>query len=322
MAGVAGYALATYLAPKPAEPLQSPEPARPSIVVTVPVTPVSERPYLGIRYLSLTPETARQQGLTVEQGALVQAVEPGSPAERAGLREGDIITVFDGRRIDPQTLLADLIGQHRPGDEVRLTVLRNNREQQITLRLGAQPAGAPGAPPQPSPGPLPRITPPRPGPVVPIPGLADRPYLGIRYELITPEVARREGLTVQQGALIREVQPNSPAEKAGLRVRDIIVAVNGQMVNEANSLGDLVLKYKPGDNLELKIRRDSQEQTLRVTLSSWPADLPLPGAPDERPLPHFAFYSGNLSAVNPAGSNSVKVKTCRAPCIFATITPN
>lgn len=284
-AGVAGFAVARYLVSQVGPAPLPQETQRPPAVVTLPVTPSTGQPYLGIRYTSLTPETARRQGLNIDRGALVQAIDPGSPAEQAGLREGDVITAIDGREIDSQTALADLIGQHRPGDEVRLTVLRGSQQQQLTVRLGSQPAGTAVAPPRQSPAPLPRGTPFRPSPATPGPELANRPYLGISYEVITPELAQREGLTVQQGALIRQVRPDSPAEKAGLRPRDVIVAVDGQMIDDAHPLGDLVLKHKPGDSIELRVRRDSQEQTLQATLAQWPADLPLPGTPGEGPLP-------------------------------------
>ena len=72
-------------------------------------------------------------------GARVERVLPGSPAEKAGLRVGDVILEVDGRRITPGRSLADLIARYRPGDEVRLTVRRGNETLQVTVRLGEHP---------------------------------------------------------------------------------------------------------------------------------------------------------------------------------------
>lgn len=102
------------------------------------------RPFLGVRYLLITPALARANGLPVDHGALVlrgeatgaPAVAPGSAADRAGIRENDILLEFDGQRIDADRSLASLIRRKRAGDRVRLTVLSGGRERTVDVTLG------------------------------------------------------------------------------------------------------------------------------------------------------------------------------------------
>ena len=100
--------------------------------------------FLGIRYLIITPELAKANNLSVDYGALILrgeergqlAVVPGSPADKAGLEENDIILEFDGQRIDQEHILASMIRKRKPGDEVELKVLHKGEEKVIKVELG------------------------------------------------------------------------------------------------------------------------------------------------------------------------------------------
>jgi len=100
------------------------------------------RPMLGIRYIPINKELASLNDLPVSEGALVYrgdkgepAVIPGSPADEAGIEEGDIITAINGQKINEENSLAYLIQQFQPGDEVELTILRDKNEKKIKVRL-------------------------------------------------------------------------------------------------------------------------------------------------------------------------------------------
>jgi S1-C subfamily serine protease len=108
------------------------------------------RPWIGIRYVSITPAIAEENDLPVEQGAWItaadssgQAVDPivrGSPAEAAGLQDGDIVTAVDGTEIDADSPLDDILTEYAPGRTVALDVLRDGQELVLTLTLGTRPA--------------------------------------------------------------------------------------------------------------------------------------------------------------------------------------
>lgn len=103
-----------------------------------------------------------------------------------------------------------------------------------------------------------------------------KPYLGVRYISLDPDIAQQLGITQKQGAILigtsgqGAVAPNSPAAKAGLQDRDIILKVNGQMVDDQKGLSSHLSQFKPGDQITLIIIRDNKEQTVQVTLEEYP----------------------------------------------------
>lgn len=104
------------------------------------------RPYLGVRYVSLTDDYAYQYNLNVKRGAYLapsasgSSVVAGSPAEKAGLKEKDIITKIDGTAIDENNSLTSILGRHSVGDKVTLTIIRDGKEQTLTATLEAAPS--------------------------------------------------------------------------------------------------------------------------------------------------------------------------------------
>jgi len=102
------------------------------------------------------------------------------------------------------------------------------------------------------------------------------PYIGIRYIRLNKEIAKKENLLVDYGALVRGtaegpgVVPNSPAAKSGIKAEDIITEVNGEKLDQNNSLGTLIQKYGIGDTIEVKIKRGDETIFLKVILEERP----------------------------------------------------
>jgi serine protease Do len=105
------------------------------------------RPYLGVRYVQLTGDIADEFNLSVQNGAFIApsndpsnpSVISGSPAAKAGLKSGDVITAVNGTDIDQAHSLTSLLSQHQPGDKLDLTVLRGGKTQHISVTLGSVP---------------------------------------------------------------------------------------------------------------------------------------------------------------------------------------
>lgn len=119
------------------------------LIKTVLATGKFEQPYLGVRYLSLTPDYASQLDLNVSNGAYIipasqdsgqAGVVPGSPAAKAGLKEGDVITAVDGTKIDDRHSLTALLDQHSVGDTATLSILRSGKQQTAQITLEAAPS--------------------------------------------------------------------------------------------------------------------------------------------------------------------------------------
>lgn len=117
------------------------------LIDTVKQTGKLQRPYLGVIYIPITNDVAEQYSLSVKRGAYI--APPGiiganpiikdGPAEKAGLKAGDIILKIDGKNIDQTNSLSALVNKHKVGDKVALTILRDGKEQNIDVTLGAAP---------------------------------------------------------------------------------------------------------------------------------------------------------------------------------------
>lgn len=99
-------------------------------------------PYLGVAFRVITPELRDELDLDEEHGALVVEVVSNSPADDAGLQEGDIIHAVDGAEVNENHHLAELIGSFEPGQQIELTVIRNGRSITVEVELGTRPGGS------------------------------------------------------------------------------------------------------------------------------------------------------------------------------------
>jgi 2-alkenal reductase len=98
------------------------------------------RPFLGVSYQSLSPQVAAYYGINVTEGALIESVEQGSPAEKAGLQQGDVVTGLGGTTIDEEHPLAAALLNHKVGDAVQLAVNRNGQSLTLSATLVTRPA--------------------------------------------------------------------------------------------------------------------------------------------------------------------------------------
>jgi Do/DeqQ family serine protease len=175
------------------------------------------RPWVGAHLQSVTPDMARTLGMATPSGALVADVWPGGPADRAGVRQGDVVTSVDGQPVVDAAGLNYAVGTHRPGDSVRVGVRRGGGgEQQFTLRADAPPA---------SPSRDERV-------------IAGRnPFQGATVVNLSPAVADELGLDpfVGEGVLVTKTGQGAAAQ-VGLQPGDIVRAVNGRKIQSVRDL--------------------------------------------------------------------------------------
>jgi len=114
------------------------------IISSVKITGKISRPYIGVQYTMLTPDVAKQLDISVQQGAYVStqpgSVVTGSPAEKAGLAAGDVITAINGKQLDEKTSLTSAVGKFKVGDTIELTVIRGGKEQKFNVTLAEAPS--------------------------------------------------------------------------------------------------------------------------------------------------------------------------------------
>ncbi|MBW3624853.1 MAG: Do family serine endopeptidase [Armatimonadetes bacterium] len=209
-------------------------------------------------------ENPRAFGLPPDtEGVLVEAVEPNSPASRAGLQPGDVILRFNNEKVSDSVEFQQRVGRAEIGSTATVEALRNGNTVTLRPRLEELKEDAPAAPtPTPPAGAAPGV-------------------LGVQIAAVTPELARRFNLQVQQGVVIVGLQPNSPAERAGLQPGDLIRRVGQTPVTtpeEVQAAVKQILSRQTGElkSVALYVSRGEESRYLTVpvrdgTVSSPPA---------------------------------------------------
>jgi len=202
-------------------------------------------------------------------GAVIIEVMADSPAEQAGLEVGDHITAVEGQRVDAENDLAALIAAHEPGDTVTVEIAQpGETSREVMVELGEHPEEEGKAYLGVRYMSLPHID---------MPGRHELPHFRMPrfdFDLNEEHFGLRPGKEVQQGAIIRRVVEDSPAEAAGLQKGDVVTAVDGQPVENPRALVDAVSEREPGDTLTLTVVRpdETEEREVEVTLAEDPED--------------------------------------------------
>jgi S1-C subfamily serine protease len=226
---------------------------RPAAPAAEAADPAAGRGWLGVQIQPLD-EGLREAFDFRKPGVLVREVSPASPAERAGLKRGDILVSVDGVKVPSPDEFTALIRRHDPGDSVAIGRVRDGREQRVDIMLAAAPARAP-RPVRPARGPERYL---------------DGAHLGARIATLGPDLASYFALEPEQGVLVLEVTPESPAARAGIKPGDVITAMNGDRVANPAALLAWLDERKPGDQVTLKVVRHGKPVELTATLDPAP----------------------------------------------------
>ena len=206
------------------------------------------RGMLGVGIQQVTSDIAQSMGLKQVRGVLVNSVTSGGPADKAGIKTGDVILQLNGKDVTDSNSFRNQIAGTPPGTEVTLTIQRDNAEQQVRARLGeltpesARAGAGPG-------------------------GGNQGERLGITVAPLTPDLAAQLNLPRgTQGVVIQSVDPNGPAAQAGLQAGDVIQQVNRQPVRSPEDIRGLLAKSGDRSPL-LLINRGGQTIFVAVPLS-------------------------------------------------------
>ncbi len=194
------------------------------------------RGYLGVNIQTVTPELAKSLNLKDKKGALVADVTPGSPAEAAGIRRGDVIARFDGREVSEMHTLPPLVAATPIGKEVPITIFREGTEQTLRVKVGRMP----GEPAEAS------------GPAEP-----GESKWGLALRDLDARTAQGRGFKPGEGVLVAAVRAGSAAERAGIRPGDVIVEVNRRKVTTVKDV-QAMAQEEPDARLLLVLLRRGQ----------------------------------------------------------------
>jgi serine protease Do len=199
-----------------------------------------DRGYLGVGMQDLTDDIADALGLPKNRGTLVSRVEPGQAAEKAGIKQGDVIVKVGGKDVTPDQTLSYLVANTAPGTKVPLEVLRDGKPQTITVTVGKRPPEEQLAQFDPEDDAT--------GPGGNAPGADSMAAasLGVAVTPLTPQIAGSIGIdaTKVNGVVVLTVDPNSDAAGKGLKRGDLIVSVNRTPVTNAADIARIVTQSK------------------------------------------------------------------------------
>jgi len=210
-------------------------------------------------------------------------VEKDSPAELSDLKEGDIVLQFDGEDVDDDEMLAKMIRKRKPGETVTLKVERKGKTQDVKVKLGefteedvwreferkfpdlfrARPDIDIG-----------RVKPRAfTRPEVFRWSFGERKYIGVYIQELNRELSEYFGVDKGTGLLIERIEEGGPAEKAGLRVGDVIISADGERLESTQELSELIQDKKEGEKVTIEFIRDKKKRTVGVEVKEEKTNL-------------------------------------------------
>ncbi len=202
------------------------------------------RGMIGVQVQNVTPELAKSFGMSEARGALVAEVNPDSPAQKAGIHQGDIIIEFNGHPIHEMNELPRMVASIAPGAKATLKVLRNGKEKTLNLTIveltDERQAQAKEE------------------------GKAEKTPLGLEVQNLTPALAQQFRLRDNKGVVVVQVESGTPAAEANIRPGDLILEVNGVVVGTVKEYREAVAKVKKDSVARFLIKRAGRTLYLTV----------------------------------------------------------
>ena len=202
------------------------------------------RGWLGVMIQHVTADLADKFGLDRPIGALVGEVMENSPAEKAGIKQGDVIIEFMGREITDMATLPSFVALTPVDTEAELTIIRKGKRKKIKVTIGKLDEEQVGTGSSAS--------------------ESINRKLGLTVQELTPELAKTLGIEDQEGLIISDVESGSPAAAARIKRGEIILEVNQKPVASIKEFKDILRKIKPEDNILLLTKRDDHTRFVVV----------------------------------------------------------
>jgi serine protease Do len=200
------------------------------------------RGWLGVSIQEVTPGLAKSFNLKEKKGALVAQVISGSPAEKAGIEQGDIIVEFDGKEVNDSKDLPRMVASTPVGKAVTIKLIRNGKFLDRQMKVGEMEEK------------------------VEVAEAPSHKSLGITVQNLTPEIARGLGLKKDTGVVVTRVESGSPAADAGIQTGDVVHEVNRKPVKNVEDFVQKVDQAKGQDNILLLIQRGQNNLFAALTL--------------------------------------------------------
>ncbi len=203
------------------------------------------RGWMGVQIQRLTPELAKSFGLEEAKGALVGGVVPDDPADKAGIKRGDVIVAFDGKKVESERDLVAMVGKTPVNKEVDVKAIRGGKEKDFKVKVTKKAEQTQEA-------------------AASKEGAEDK--LGLTVQDLTEDMAKKLGMESAEGVLVTAVTGGSPAEEGGLRRGDVILEANRKAVKSVNDFRGTVAKMEADQLILFLVQRQGGTQYLTVKI--------------------------------------------------------
>ncbi len=214
-----------------------------------------ERGWFGTYIQDISHDMAKKLGLESTAGAMVSEIQSDSPAEAAGIEDGDVIIAFDGQSVDDVQHLRFLVAATKPETTVTVTVMRYGQKKDIEVTIGAMSSDTTEHSAKPK-RERERVR---------------RGRLGVEIQDVDEDLAEKLQLEEPRGALVSQVIEDSPAEKADIKTGDVIVTFDGQAVEDTQHLKNLIAKTEAGKTIAVIVIRDGEKKDIEITIRKKPS---------------------------------------------------
>ena len=203
------------------------------------------RGWLGVGIQELTPELSENFGIKGKKGVVVNSVFEGGPADKGGLKNGDVITLFNGKKVENPRELQGAVALVAPGSDVPVVFYREGKQKTLTIQLGERDKGEASIKKSPL-------------------GQEDteQETLGFSSKSLTASLREQYGLKSKDGVLVTRVDSSSPAYEAGLRHGDVIHEINKHKVMEQSDLDKAIHDLKAGGPVVLLVEKQGVSQYI------------------------------------------------------------
>jgi len=206
--------------------------------------------YLGVSVRRLTSSLKKE--LKIDHGVVVSWVKEESPADDAGIMEDDVIEEVDGKKIKRPETLTRVIRKIKPGTEVKVVLYSDGKKETVKVKIGKVRSNYSFS----------------------FGGGSDNSffmigstaYMGVSLHELNKDLAEYFGVKHDEGALITDVEENSPAEDAGLKAGDVILKVENEKISEPDDVKEMVTEFEEDDEISVEVMRHKKKKTFKVVL--------------------------------------------------------
>jgi len=202
------------------------------------------RGWLGVVVQEITPEISQSMGLKNSNGALVSDIETGGPADKAGLKRGDVIVAVNGKDIEEMQDLPRTVANYKPGSAIELSIIRDGKPQTVKVNLGEMPGDHKTENAS--------------------SGDKVEHKIGLVVNEITPQMQARYGLAKKSGVIVINVLDGTLADEAGFKSGDIILEINKQKIGTMSQYNKILSGMKDGYSYLFLVER--QDKTIYLGL--------------------------------------------------------